>query len=131
MNKTLLEKLKAIQEERTNQYGDADFGHGNLGLIWTGLLQNHFGFTFPSPIPAHVVLEMMAAAKCNRAVLEGYREDDFLDGINYLLLAEQSKAPGIPFTEVPLDENGEGSVPLEEGLILEVKIGSSRDKNPG
>ena len=78
-------------QERTAQYGPATFGHANLGLYWTGILQNHFGIELDHPIPAHVVLLMMAASKINRAATPTPgQEDDYIDGKNYLQLAEEA-----------------------------------------
>jgi len=73
MKVATIEKLRrekeAVAADRLAQYPDATKGHTNLGLAWTGLLQNHYGIKLDHPIPAHVVLLMLGANKHNRAVL--------------------------------------------------------------
>lgn len=84
------EKLKEVQKRAEEEYGDATFGHTNLGLEWTGILQNHYQIRFDHPIPPHIVLLMMAASKINRAAVpfRGQGEDDYIDGISYIDLAK-------------------------------------------
>ena len=84
--------VKAIREERALKYGDATFGHGNLGLMWTGLLQNHYGIKLDHPLPPEMVLVMMAVGKANRVAVEKvYDPDHFEDGMNYFQLAGEAK----------------------------------------
>lgn len=84
-------KLEAkIREERGATYGDATLGHHNLGLCWTGILQNHFKTELPWPIPADVVLLMMAALKLNRAAIDRGGEDHYADGRIYIELAAEA-----------------------------------------
>lgn len=80
-----------VLKERAEQYGDATTGHENLGLAWTGLLQNHYGIQLDHPIPADVVLLMMAASKANRAA-RGLKllDDNYDDGANYFDLAGET-----------------------------------------
>lgn len=81
-----------VLAERAKQYGDATLSHKNLGLEWTGILQNHFRIELPHPIPAHVVLLMMAASKMNRAATPTPGQpDDYADGRIYFSLAEQAR----------------------------------------
>ena len=85
---------KETREKKEAEYGDSYEGHRNLGIVWTGLLQNCFqGLRFPKPIPADVVMLMMAAAKINRAVTSNkpVNQDNFVDGRNYLTLAEEAR----------------------------------------
>ena len=92
MVENLSEADAKVQAERAKQYGDATFGHGNLGLIWTGLIQNHYGVKFDHPIPASLVLVLMAAAKANRAALPApVQPDDYADGRIYFSLAEEAR----------------------------------------
>ena len=85
-------RVKAIREERAKKYGDATFGHANLGLMWTGLLQNHYGITLKHPLPSEMVLVMMAMGKANRVAVEKkYDVDHFEDGMNYFQLAGEAK----------------------------------------
>lgn len=83
---------KQIRRNRSRQYGDSTAGHRNLGLAWTGLLQNYYGIELPRPIPARIVLLMMAASKANRAAVpRAGQEDDYQDGRIYLELAEEAQ----------------------------------------
>jgi len=90
--KTLSEAHAQIHAERGARYGEGTQAHTNLGLIWTGILQNHFLMTLPAPIPADVVLLMMAANKLNRAAcptpLHG---DNYDDGVIYVEMAREAK----------------------------------------
>ena len=80
-----------VQRKRSKQYGDATAGHRNLGLEWTGILQNHYGITLDHPIPSHVVLLMMAASKINRAATPTPGQpDDYVDARIYLNLAREA-----------------------------------------
>lgn len=76
----LNKKEQQIFDERQKRYGHFIEAHNNLGLIWTGLIQNYFRIKLSEPIPAHLVLLLMAASKLNRAVAE---EDHLLDFDNY------------------------------------------------
>jgi len=75
----LNEEERKIFEQRQKRYGNFVDAHENLGLIWTGLIQNYFQIKLPEPIPSHLVLLMMAASKLNRAVAE----KDLIDSDNY------------------------------------------------
>jgi len=81
----------AVRADRERQYGDATTGHTNLGLAWTGLLQNHYGIVLDHPLPAHLVLLMMSASKANRAA-RGlmHIEDNYVDGAIYFNLAGEA-----------------------------------------
>lgn len=85
------DRIQAVQAERGAAYGDSTFGHTNLGLLWTALLQNHYGIEFDHPIPPSVVLTMLVAHKCNRMVLSGLQTDNFLDCASYADLAEKAR----------------------------------------
>jgi hypothetical protein len=84
---------KEVRDQKEAEYGDSYEGHRNLGIVWTGLLQNHFqGLRLPATIPPDVVMLMMAAAKINRAVTSNKtKQDNFVDGRNYLTLAEEAQ----------------------------------------
>ena len=80
-----------VVAERNALYGDATKGHANLGLCWSGILQNHYGIRLSHPIPASVVLLMLSANKINRAVLPtSGKLDDFVDMRNYARLSEEA-----------------------------------------
>lgn len=87
-------KEQEIQKEREKRYGGkTTFNHENLGIIWTGILQNYFRIKLPAIIPAHIVLLMFSASKINRAVSEvGIPDNDnYDDGKIYLELAKNAK----------------------------------------
>ena len=85
-------RKEEVRAGRTAQYGDATVGHRNLGLLWTGLLQNHFQIRLPHAIPPDVVLPMMAASKANRAATPTPGQpDDYEDGAIYFELAGEAK----------------------------------------
>jgi len=65
------EQLDRIITERGKQYGEPTFNHRNIGLAWTGLIQQHYGID----------------RACNDAP---YHEDNYLDGINYVRLAQRA-----------------------------------------
>ncbi len=80
---------------RSSAYGDGVEGHANLGLMWTGLLQNHYGIRLDHPIPSHLVLLMMAQNKANRAALPTpERIDDYVDNRNYVRIAWKAAQKG-------------------------------------
>ena len=86
------EEEDRVRSNRAQKYGPATFAHRNLGLIWTGILQNHFGCSLPHPIPPDVVLLMLGGNKINRAVLESSgRPDDYLDLRIYAQLAMEAR----------------------------------------
>ena len=87
--------IDKIKEDRTARYGgDATRCHGNLGILWTALLQNHYGMSLDHVLPSSLVLNMMAACKLNRIAVEAkvFEGDSFDDAVNYVQLAEAAKA---------------------------------------
>lgn len=86
----VLDEDKKIYVERKKRYGDHLHGHKNLGLLWTGLLQNHYGIRLAHPIPASLAELMMAANKLNRAAVNPKWKDNYHDGRIYLTLAEDA-----------------------------------------
>lgn len=81
-----------IFNERQKLYLDATWGNEQTGLMWTGLLQNHFQVQFPTPIPADVVLTMLAAHKLCRSVLPTeMNNDSFDDAKIYTELAREAR----------------------------------------
>ncbi len=84
---------QAVHDERAAIYGDATDGHTNLGLIFTALVQGHYGIKLPHPIPADVALLMMAGGKLNRASRAFIRHpDNYVDGKVYFALADAANA---------------------------------------
>lgn len=83
----------AIQKSRAAIYGDSKIQHGNLGLMWTGILRQA-GYKIDKPIPSYVVLLMMVACKLSRcAIEEGLPNngDSYTDGKIYFELAKEAK----------------------------------------
>lgn len=95
LDQEAFDQLKAeTQEDREDRYGDGVFGHANLGLVWTSLLQNHYDIEFDHPVPGHLVCLMMAGNKLNRAALPTEPHvDDYVDASGYLDIARRS-SPG-------------------------------------
>ena len=78
----------AIIAERGKTYGDPLTSHTNIGLSWTGLLQQHYGITLPHAIPAHIVALMMVTFKAQRSC-RVYKEDNYVDLRVYAGFAEK------------------------------------------
>lgn len=89
--KDILDQAVKVLEERTASYGDSTDGHENLGVLWSALIRQRYPHLDLPPLPAELVLLMMAANKLNRAALTGIREDDHVDGANYFALAYEAK----------------------------------------
>ena len=88
----LTENERKIQKDRANRYGDSKIQHGNLGLIWTGILRQA-GYVIEPPIPSHIVLLMMVGSKVSRASFEKKLRDteNYDDGKIYFELAKEAK----------------------------------------
>lgn len=86
-------------QQRGTIYGEPHHSHRNIGLVWSAILQQHYGLTLPAPIPPHVVELMMVGFKINRAV-RVYHPDNYVDLAAYARFAEHAQAnPGKPFPE--------------------------------
>lgn len=91
--------VKATIAERGQVYGEPHLSHKNIGLAWTGLIQQHFGIELPGPIPAHVVELMMVQFKVQRAA-RVYHGDNYVDLAAYAKFAEHAQAnPGVAFED--------------------------------
>lgn len=77
-----------IFKDRSKNYGDHISGHGNLGLLWTGMIQNHYKIKLSHSIPSYLVDLMMVASKICRAAINPTKEDHYIDGRVYLTMAE-------------------------------------------
>lgn len=86
----LLKRVRATQADRQDAYGDIATSGRDTGLIWTAILQTHYGIVLPHPIPAHVVQLMMAGLKVVRCSLPTPVEDSWLDLVSYSLLGWQT-----------------------------------------
>lgn len=90
----LNEQEQKVFVSRQKRYGTFVQAHKNLGLLWTGLIQNYFGIELSEPIPSHLVLLMMVASKLNRAAAEKgllVDEENYDDGKIYLEMAKNAK----------------------------------------
>jgi hypothetical protein len=74
-------------EERGKVYGDPDLSHENIGLSWTGLLQQHYGIRLKHPLPASLVAQMMVTFKMQRAA-RVYHDDNYVDALAYVKFAD-------------------------------------------
>ncbi len=77
-----------IIAERGRVYGEPRSSHANIGLSWTGLIQQHYGLTLDHPLPDYLVAMMMVAFK-NQRSCRVYKEDNFLDLQAYGRFAEE------------------------------------------
>lgn len=82
------DNLKAIEEERGKVYGPTRFSHENIGLSWTGLIQQHYGIKLDHPIPDFLVAMMMSHFKGQRSV-RVFHQDNYDDKHNYTGFAER------------------------------------------
>ena len=83
-------KVAQTIAERGKIYGDPHDSHTNIGLAWTGLIQQKYGITLEYPIPAETVALMMVQFKCQRAC-RVFHEDNFVDLHAYGNFAEESQ----------------------------------------
>lgn len=77
-------------KDRGKFYGDPHDSHENIGLSWTGLIQQHYGIKLPHPLPAHVVEQMMVVFKMHRAT-KAFHQDNYVDAHAYCGFAEESQ----------------------------------------
>lgn len=76
--------------QRGKVYGDPHDSHTNIGLSWTGLIQQHYGLQFKHPLPASLVSQMMVAFKMQRAT-RVFHADNYVDAHAYARFAEDSQ----------------------------------------
>lgn len=92
IDKLVQGNVAAIIEERGKIYGDPQQSHANIGLSWTGLIQQHYGITLPHPIPASLVAQMMVSFKMQRAC-RVFHEDNYIDASAYASFAHDFQKP--------------------------------------
>ena len=86
-------------QQRGTVYGEPHHSHRNIGLAWTGLIQQHFGITLPAPLPPHLVELMMASFKLQRSA-RVFHADNYIDLRAYAKFAEHAQShPGEPYPE--------------------------------
>ncbi len=92
------ESLAALEAERGRVYGDPQTSHSNIGLEWTGLIQQHYGITLAHPIPDYLVAQMMVVFKMSRSV-RVFHKDNYDDAHVYANFAERFQNPVKPLLE--------------------------------
>lgn len=90
-----LDLVDATVAERGKVYGSPSASHANIGLSWTGLIQQHYGLTLDHPLPDWLVELMMVTFKCQRSA-RVYQADNFVDAHAYLNFAETDQARATP-----------------------------------
>ena len=84
------EVIQATIAERAKVYGDVTMSHENIGMGWTGLIQQHYQIRLDHPIPAWLVQLMMTSFKLQRSALV-FHADNFVDAHAYLQFAEKDQ----------------------------------------
>ena len=82
------EEVDRTIKERGEVYGDPRLSHINIGLSWTGLIQQHYGVVLDHPIPASLVAQMMTSFKMQRAA-RVHKIDNYVDAQAYVTFANQ------------------------------------------
>lgn len=85
--------LQRIRDERGKVYGEPELSHENIGLAWTGLIQQHYGTRLDHPLPPWLVELMMVQFKANRSA-RVYHKDNFDDLHVYAEFAQESQSKG-------------------------------------
>jgi len=73
---------------KSHIYGLPSESHRNIGLSWTGLINQHYGIELPHPLPDWLVELMLVVFKAQRAA-RTYQQDTFYDMIQYAQFAYQ------------------------------------------
>lgn len=76
--------------ERGKVYGDPDLSCHNIGLEWTGMIQQHYDMKLDHPLPNWMVSLMLTVFKAHRAC-RVWHEDNYTDAKAYLKFAEQQQ----------------------------------------
>jgi hypothetical protein len=84
--------VQEVIDERGKIYGDPKLSHTNIGLSWTGLIQQHFGIKLDHPIPPELVAQMMVTFKMQRSA-RVFHADNYLDARAYIQFAEDFQKP--------------------------------------
>ena len=75
--------------ERAKIYGAPIDSHTNIGLAWTGMIQQHYdGLRLPHPITPALAAQMMAVFKLIRSG-RTYHADNYIDLAAYAKFAEE------------------------------------------
>jgi hypothetical protein len=89
-----IDLVNEMIKDRGKDYGNPYEGGAALGKIWAGILSDHLQTDIPD-LPPHVVYLMMTGVKLSRAARPfTHKQDNYIDGIAYIHLAEEtSRAP--------------------------------------
>lgn len=83
--------------ERSKIYGEPHLSHENIGLAWSGLIQQHYGIRLDHPIPSWLVELMMCSFKIHRSA-RVFHDDNYVDLAAYAKFARHGQEkPGQPF----------------------------------
>ncbi len=87
-NMSIDHKIEHIRKIKKAEYGSFTNNLTRIGKTWSALLD------LDKPIPPETVALMYAASKVVRAAYK-YKEDNFIDALNYLRKAQQLQQPEI------------------------------------
>lgn len=93
-------EISLVMTERGKVYGEPHLSHENIGLAWTGLIQQHYGLRLDHPLPSWLVEMMLASFKIHRAA-RVFHADNFLDCRAYLAFAEHGQQKPNEAYQVP------------------------------
>jgi hypothetical protein len=82
--------IKSTIQERGKVYGDPSLSHSNIGLSWTGIIQQHYQLHLDHPLPNYLVELMMVSFKVQRSALV-YHPDNYIDLSAYAQFAERDQ----------------------------------------
>ena len=97
-------KIEHIRKVKRAEYGSFTKNLTLIGKSWSALLD------LDQPIPPEKVALMYAASKVVRAAYK-YKEDNFVDALNYLRKAQQIQQPeaeGVFNTDGPVKDQVDG-----------------------
>jgi hypothetical protein len=83
-------EISSVMTERGKVYGEPHLSHENIGLAWTGLIQQHYEVRLDHPLPSWLVEMMLASFKIHRSA-RVFHSDNFLDCRAYLAFAEHGQ----------------------------------------
>lgn len=86
--------MKDAPGPKSSIYGLPGESHRNIGLSWTGLINQHYGIRLPHPLPAWLVELMLVVFKTHRAA-RVYQADTFHDMIQYAEFANRHQAEDV------------------------------------
>ena len=83
-----------VRADRAQEYGPPDLSFGSIALCWSGLLSMQLGA--PVTVEPRTVSLMLAGLKLMRAAHSGQHADSYVDAHNYVEIAEELAARGLP-----------------------------------